>query len=56
MHPAIPDTGTDGIDPTAHRGTFDGWHLAIINEILEAQQERRPVSFKVPVSDHGEHS
>lgn len=56
MIPATPDAGTDGIDPTTHRVPFDSWDLACINEIIEARQERRPVSFKVPVSDHGEHS
>lgn len=55
MIPAIPDD-SDGIDPTAHRVTFDGWELSCLNEVIEARQEGRPVSFKVPVSDHGEHS
>lgn len=56
MIPALPDTGADGTDPTAHRIPFDAWDLAIINEIIEARHERRPVPFKIPTSDHGDHS
>lgn len=56
MIPAIPDAGTDGIDPTTHRVPFDAWEITCLNEIIDARQERRPVSFKVPVGHHGEQS
>lgn len=55
MIPALPDD-SDGFDPTAHRIPFDAWEIACLLEVIDASQCGRPVSFKIPTSDHGEHS
>lgn len=55
MIPAIP-ADSDGIDPTAHRIPFDAGEIACLLEVIDASQSGRPVSFKIPASDHGEHS
>lgn len=48
MPPFIPDNGADFPDPTAHRLSYDQWDWQIVNEIISARAEGRPVSFKVP--------